>query len=721
MKSRFLFIVFAATWICSCSDDAADSEKGWREAQVETLAPVSVSLENAVLQGRSYQNGETIVSRGFLFSLAPMDPEQIAFDDLDPEQIDQIVVEGNGDGVFSTTLENLVIGTTCYYRAFIRLADGAWRVGEERHFNPDYLDVHTAVPPQAHAVVDSYKTATVELELGNFGTDDLQGLEPQMFHVYEVGVYYWQEGEAFQDAAVKMPCEMDDEERMSLSEGQSVRLSLTGLRGETTYHYMPYIQIGIYRPYAEYVYLMPEVLGETDGFTTEPTPAAGVETLAATEIATRGGILNGKLISDAGDENARFGFCVSADESDLEEHRYEVETTDDQGLFLYAIGNLDFNRTYYFKTYVSVREGEPDAEIVYGATMTFTTADLNIPVLEIAAMNYDYRLANVTPTSAVVTCRLVDGLDPSLDLASCKVNYGTDPEALDKECLTADTELVDGNAFTVNLIGLDPGTTYYFRPSASNEKGSSVDDQTYSFRTAVTTREYLFDPTITAQGDQVYVMRRMSTTLADCTDLVYHELDPIEGASVTYYLLDRNLNSRMPFEQADMGKDLKTTGTEELWKKAGGLYAWGFETPSYTWNIPGVTVLKDLPPYLWADPNPVKKNGTEWPVNPCPEGYDIPTKAQYEEMIRIASGGEVAAATLSTVFKVMRMGPTSGQKGNNGNTNEGVKVAMMHLKDGCASDTGQVGIVRIEPDKASIGNYSRTNSLAIRCVRVVAK
>lgn len=715
----------------SCSDDATDSETSWSAAQVETMAPVSVSLENAVLQGRSYHKSETIIQRGFLFSISPIDLEQAANGDIDTDNVSQIEIEGNEDGVFTATLQNLEIGTTCYYAAYIILADGTWRVGMQRDFNPDYLDVLAATPPLAGVTVDSYKAATVVLELRNFGTDNLQGLEPQMFKVYDVGVYSWKEGEGSLETALKTPYNATEAEMNALAEGQTVNLLLTGLRGETTYHCVPYVQIGIYRPYAEYVYLMPEVVGEATTFTTEPTPAADVQTLTATSVVIRGGTLNGKLISDAGDENARFGFCFSNDESDLEEHKYEVTAIDDEGLFFYAIDGLEFNKTYYYKTYVSVREGEPDAETAYGATMEFTTEDLSIPVLEVAMMNYAYRIENVTQTSAVVTCLLTNGIDSSLNLSTCKVNYGIAPELLTDEAVTQNTELVDGNTFTVTITGLTPGTQYYFKPSATNEKGCSAYDKVNSFRTPVSTREYLFDPTITAEGDNVYVLNRMSTMLADCTDLIYHELDPIEGVKATYYLLDRNLNSRAPFEQADTSEELKGKDqTLDLWKKVGGLYTWGFEKPSYTWNLPALTKLNaDNGAWVkWADPNPIKKTGMTWPLNPCPKGYDIPTKAQYEEMVKIAGGSEFADATLASVFHAMRMGPTSGQRGDNGNTNEGPKAALMHIKDGCVDANGQVGIVRIghgrtgnAKTETSIGTYSRTNSLAIRCVRVKEK
>lgn len=709
-----------AALLWSCSDDSTESDAVWKEAQVSTEAPVSVSLENAVLQGRSYQNSEEIAQRGFLFATTPIDLEQASVGNINTEEVQKIVVEDLADGLFGATLQGLEIGTTCYYTAYIVLSDGAWRVGEQFEFNPDYLDVEAATPPTATVTVESYRAASVSVVLNGFGTDNLQGLDPQLFKVYDVGVYVWKEGEGSLATATKTPYNATEEEKNALAQGQTIQIALKGLRGETSYCYVPYVQIGIYRSYADYVYLMSEVVGVESTFTTEPTPAPGVKTLDATAVITRGGMLVGQIVSDAGDDQARYGFYLSTDASMLDAQLYEVTECDANGYFAYQVSGLSFNTTYYYRSFVSVREGEPDAETVYGDVIEFTTRDLSQPVLEVAAMDYAYRSKFVTLNSATITCLLTDGVDESLDLASCKVFYGTDPAVLTNEAVTDIAELVDGNTFTVTITGLIPGTTYYIKPTATNERGTSVYEKEISFRTPVSGREYLFDPTISTEGENIYLMNRMSTTLPECTDLIYYELDPIEGATTTYYLLDRNLNSRAPFVQADQGVGLSNK-TQELWQRVGGLYGWGFTKPSYTWNIPGVTVLKGLVPYMWADTNPIKPLGMEWPTNPCPEGYDIPTKAQYQEMIQIASGGPVEKATLSSVFNVMRMGPTSGQKGNNGNTNEGVKIAMMHIKDGCASETGQVGVVKIQVDQTIIANYSRTNSLAIRCVRVVNK
>lgn len=741
MKNRFLFILFAAAALMmwSCSDDTTDGEQIWSAASVETLAPVSVSLENAVLQGRLRQNSETVACRGFLVSNSAIDQESAASGNFDPDEVTRIDVEGVEDGLFDCTLKDLEIGTPCHYMAFVELSDGTWRIGEERNFLPDYLDVESAMPPVASVAVENYKEATVTLKLGNFGTDNLMGLESQMFKIYDLGVYYWKDGEGSLETATKTSYDATEEQKQALTEGESISVSVLGLRGATTYNYVPYVQIGIYRPYADYVYLMPEAIGNKDSFTTAPTPPAMVSSLEATSVTTRTGKLNGKIDSDAGDENARFGFCFSTSESDLEEHVYEVTECDEAGLFVYALEGLDFNTTYYYKSWVSVREGEPDAETAYGATMSFSTMDLSIPAVEFTSLKYDYRVANVTPTSALVTCVLTAGIDTSLNLASCKVYWGTAPDALTNVAVTSDTELVDDNSFTVLLTGLTPGTVYWVRPEATNDKGTSVYDKEASFRTPVTGREYLFDVNIS----DPYFVNRTSTTLEDCTDLVYHELDPIEGTSGIYYLLDRNLNSRAPYTQAEAEDSLdpknNTLDKTYLWQKAGGLYQWGYITPSYTWNMPAWTQLS---PLGWTTATGINKTGSAWSENPCPAGYDIPTKAQWKDMIERVTGKILventapttiieSEITLTDVWSAMRMGPTSAQMGTNGNTggtDGGPMAAFMHTKDGCVNDTAKVGLLQIgqgetgnAKSRTVLGFHPREHSKAIRCVRVEAK
>ena len=90
-----------------------------------------------------------------------------------------------------------------------------------------------------------------------------------------------------------------------------------------------------------------------------------------------------------------------------------------------------------------------------------------------------------------------------------------------------------------------------------------------------------------------------------------------------------------------------------------------------------------------------------------------------------------SAITLTDVWSAMRMGPTSAQRGNNGNTggNEcGPTAAFMHTKDGCANDAGKVGLLQIgqgatgnAKSQTVFGFHAREHSKAIRCVRVEAK
>ena len=708
-----LFLVFS-----SCKENETDESMD-PKPEIATLAPGGVSLEMATLRGCCFRHDEDFVERGFFFSQDPLDLNALTSGET-PENVNKIIDKDVSDGEFTADVFSLKLGVKYYYAAYVKRISGTIRIGSEKNFFPDYLDIQPATKPEAEINVDSYKSAIAQIQTKTFGSENLMGLEASLLRVYDIGIYYWKNGENPEESAVKVSTKLDEEDKKLIKEGDVVDVIISSLKGDTEYYFQPFIQIGVYRSYADYPYVMDEIRGDTGNFTTLPTPLPETQTLQASAITTSGAVLNGKIISDADDMNAEYGFYFSASHEDLlsEANKIKVEKIDEQGFFCQQLTGLIFNMPYYYQTYLKVFAGTADEKIVYGEKESFSTLLLQKPVIHIVPMDYDYRIANITANSAVITCLITEGLDPSLTAMSCGIEYGTDTENL---TATTHPEAINEQTgeFVIILQNLQPSTTYYFKPFASNAAGSSDYTDATCFRTPVTAREYLFNASMPIGNFST----RMSLVLPDCVDLIYYELDPIVCDGNTYYLLDRNLNSRAPYTLEDQTAGLSNNSVE-LWQRVGGLYQWGKEKPSYTWNLPAFTSLIPAP-YNWSTPE--KVNGTEWPVNPCPAGYEIPTQSDFTNMLKVVSGkNDVSQIRQSEVWKQMRLGPTSNQVNSTGNTNANSSETTLMTADGCVSATADVGVYWItrSGEKTWVtgpATRARNNSFAIRCVRIENK
>ncbi|MGM9748912.1 MAG: hypothetical protein ACI3ZN_08920, partial [Candidatus Cryptobacteroides sp.] len=308
--------------------------------------------------------------------------------------------------------------------------------------------------------------------------------------------------------------------------------------------------------------------------------------------------------------------------------------------------------------------------------------------------------------------------DPSL--SGYGIKWGTSPDNLPN---TYDGNSIDEQTgmFTISLKGLEPGTIYYLQPFAHNGAGDIENPETVSFTTTVNQMEYLYDASVSTTA-QMY--DRMSNALADCRNLEYYELDAIEGPTATYYLLDRNLGARSPYLYADLGLRVSNNEpTEELRQRVGAYYQWNVDVPSATWQMQAAANLNKAPNnFSWVSGTAV--NGFEWTVNPCPDGYEIPTMSQWAEMIDAVKGDD-ALGSLQTVFQTMMLGPTAYvNPTNGGRNNNGTYDSALWTKD-VTADTGAVEIFMVYPSSeataAGTKTVPRATCAPVRCVRIVNK
>ncbi len=724
MKARILSIlILSAALLGSCAKDAPDFDKDYTPdptEQITTLAPTGVTGQQATLRGSSYMQDEAIAERGFFFSAVPIVTDDLAQAIIDGS-VEHLADATTTDGIFTAPVDGLVLGTRYYYMAYVRLSSGDYHYGVQKDFLPDLLDISSASAPVAVPAADTYKTATVGVTTGDFGTERLIGLEPSMLKVYDTGIYLWNSATETVDDARRVPYG-ESEAMRYIKAGEKVDVAVTQLKGGTTYKVVPYVIIGIYRSYVTDVYLMDEVKGAEVSFTTPATPLPAVTTGAATSITTYCATLNATITSDGGDDTPEVGFYIADTEAGLLDAASKIVVTLDEDAMSYSklVEELSNNTTYYVQAFITSFKGTDDEQTVRGTTLTFDTEELAEPVLSYTSLLYAYRMQNFTPTKATISLRVTAGIDPSLEEYGIK--WGTDPASLTDLQATTALDPQTG-AFKVELTSLTPATTYYFKAFAKNDAGTTtlaIDE----FRTPASVKEWYY---VVATTGNMY--DRMSQSVVDAANLVYYELDPIESATATYYLLDRNLNSRSPYVTGDVGQRISNlAAAEDLRQRVGGYYQWGIAKPSVTWVMPAGANLNTAgtaPNFLqfyWVAGTAV--TGFTWPVNPCPSGYQIPTKAQFADMAdALKTGHTLANTNLAALYPYMLVGPTAfvGSAAGGRNNND-TYDAVMWTKD-TSSETGLPDQFKIPQtgDAAVKQSPTRTDCAAIRCVRAVNK
>lgn len=721
----------------SCTKDAPDPvDDGYVEPQdeIQTLYPTGVHSDRATLRGSSYAKSDPIAEKGFFFSLSEMDESALAGGNIAGE-VENIRVPAASDGIFTFEVTGLELGTRCHFIAYVKLSSGAYRLGGQRSFLPDNLDLGPADKPVATAESDTYDKAAISVQLGKFGTEKIPGIDAAMLQPKEIGILLWESGSQTIEDARTITLGTEEECR-KVHPDSAVLIGVSALKGDTEYKLVPYIVVGVYRSYVTDVYEMEAVYGDEAVFTTAEVPAPEVTTEAASNPTTFSVILNGSVGFNGGDENAEVGFWLSTSEDPATTGTRQIAVlTDGETAFSQYVTGLAQNTKYYFCAYIIADAGTPQEKVAYGATMDFETISIEKPSVAVTEMDYAYRLEKVTTTSAVIECTITKGMDPSL--TECGIKYGTTETNLDRQEAVLAYDELTGN-YTITLGGLTPNTGYYFRPYAENAAGSNDGDtRVYAFRTAVDGgKEWMFD---VSAGKNLYMYDRMTPGGAAAVDLTYYELDPIVDGTTTYYLLDRNLGAHTPFVQGDCGQRMSNQGADSeafqaIRKRVGTYYQWGMGVPSITWVMragSGFNAATDG--FVWkAGDVPVE--GTLWPDNgnPCPDGYDIPTQQQWLDMARAAKG-EAADSYMETLYPAMRLGPTSFASATTGGRNQSGGAAataityasVLWTKDVTAA-TGNVDSFRVftrtqaEAQNALIttGAPSRAAVAPVRCVRV---
>lgn len=367
----FLFIAVVALF-AACKDDPVDPNNS---VEVTTVVPdlwaddvPGGTVEIALLKGICNRRTSAYAECGFFLSTTSINTGNMVSGAA--EGVEKCVATGKDDGTFSYKKSDLTLGVEYFFVAYLKLTSGSYKFGEVRRFFPDEIPVVPAAKPTADATVNSFNSATVTVIPGNFGGDAVA--DKSILKIYELGVYYWEDGNGSLANAEKFYYEASESEIKTINAGDRIPLDLTELLGGKKYNFVPFVRMGIYRV-RNAIVALPEVQGDQGNFTTDPAPNAEVTTVGASSITPSRATLSGQVLEDAGDANPEAGFYYAINEATVIQHLAADKVTATSiaadGIFTCVIEGLTSEQTYYYQSYLIV-SGQ---SVVYGDVMEFTT------------------------------------------------------------------------------------------------------------------------------------------------------------------------------------------------------------------------------------------------------------------------------------------------------------------------------------------------------------
>jgi uncharacterized protein (TIGR02145 family) len=326
-----------------------------------------------------------------------------------------------------------------------------------------------------------------------------------------------------------------------------------------------------------------------------------LSTTAITDITQTTAKSGGNITSDGGAPITVHGVCWSTNENPTID---DNKTEDGTGAvsFTSSVTGLEPNTTYYLRAYATNSAGNG-----YGSTMSFTT-QARFPVLSTR------EVTDITENSATSGGNITD--DGGAPITVHGVCWSTNENPTIDDNKTEDG--TGAGSFTSSVTGLEPNTTYYLRAYATNSAGTS-----YGSTMSFTTQEGSSGSTFTDPRDgKVYQTVVIGNQEWMAENLAYLPsvnmvADGSEDALGYYYYV--------------YGYD----GTNVAEAKATDNYA--------TYGVL----------YNWTAA-----------MNACPDGWHLPSDAEWTELTDYLGGESVAGG------KLKETGTTHWASPNTGATNE---------------------------------------------------
>ena len=182
-------------------------------------------------------------------------------------------------------------------------------------------------------------------------------------------------------------------------------------------------------------------------------------TTAITAITTTSAASGGNVTSDGGAEVTARGICWGTATKPLITGTKTSDGTG-TGIFTSSITGLTAKTLYYVRAYATNSEGTS-----YGNEISFTSAEIIGATLTTTAVT------GITATAAVSGGNIT--ADGGAAITAKGICWATTANPTTANSKTSETVGAGTGAFTSNLTGLTPGTTYHVRAYATNSSGTA--------------------------------------------------------------------------------------------------------------------------------------------------------------------------------------------------------------------------------------------------------
>lgn len=481
-----------------------------------STSPYSELTDNSVKSGGevSANGGSTITARGVCWSRIE-NPIVIE---------DSCTVDGDGLGVFESSVTGLQQNTKYYLRAYAINAVGT-SYGQQLEFTTNLVVVPTVTTSEVKELMGV--SATVGGEVRSDGGRD----------VTDRGIYF-STSENAETTGTKL----------QIGYGTGIfSTNLTGITKGTTYYIKAYASNSIGTSYGDELIII--TLTEPNAITSD-----------IVEIAATSAIVGGEVISDGFDAEVERGIYYGTEENcELTGTKIQIGTG--VGVFSHKLTGLDLNTSYYVRAYA-----KNNAYVSYSTELNFITKD-GIPVLTSS------EVTNLTENSASTGGTISD--DGGAEIIERGVCWNTSGSPT-----IEDEKISSGSgtgSFDCELTRLSPDTDYYIRAYAINAFGTS-----YGNEIIMTSNGILTDSRdgnvykYVRIGNQVWMSENLAYLPSVNPSTVQSEYDP------TYYVYAYEGSD---VAEAKATSNYTTYGVLYNWPAAKTVCPTGWHLPSFEeWN-----------------------------------------------------------------------------------------------------------------------------------------
>jgi uncharacterized protein (TIGR02145 family) len=393
-----------------------------------TTAPVSNVTSDSAQSGGTITSdgGAAVTARGVCWGLT-----------INPTITDDHTSDETGVGDFTSSISGLECDTTYYLRAYATNSEGTG-YGDEVSFTT--LECQQGLPELTTRAATNV-TGTSATVGGNITDEGASS-------VSERGIFY---------GTSSNPVSTGSKVTVGNGAGE-FSTTLTGLSGGTIYYFVAFATNG-----------EGTSLGSELSFTTDIIVGAPVvETNAATSVGETSATINGNVTDDGGNTVTERGFYYGPS-ADPVTSGTRLSEGDGTGSFSASLTGLSLGTTYYFVAFAT-----NDSGTSYGSELYFTTLTSDPSVTTSSA-------TSITETSARIGGNVTD--DGGSPITDRGIYYGTS-----SNLQSTGTRVSEGGngtgAFSVQISGLSPGTTYYHLAYATGG-GDNIVGITLDFTTLV--------------------------------------------------------------------------------------------------------------------------------------------------------------------------------------------------------------------------------------------